>query len=246
MARVSFSALVEEIVGKLAGSVFQDSYGGYQIRTRVSPKNPQTYLQQLRRGEFAYIAALWRTLTDEQRQSFTDAAVTPSGAFDLFISCNINVSLIGAPLISNYIPTSAPDAFPLMVVNLAPPVFRVMANSALQIVPSGTTLLLYATAEKAPTKIFTNPSQYQPIASFEEGYIFSDPVGIAGFWMDHYGQFTTDKRICLKTVLINNSNGMRGPESIICATETTAETFFIIDSDGNILADSNSDLLIYQ
>lgn len=245
MARVSFSSLIEEIVGKLAGSVFQDSYGGYQIRTRVSPKNPQTYLQQLRRGEFAYITGLWRTLTDEQRQSFADAAASPSGAFDLFVSANINVSLIGAPLISTYTTSTAPDVFPVSIVELSPPVFTVLAASALNEVPAGQSLLLYATAEKAPTKIFTNPSQYQPIATFGEGSHFSDPVDIAPYWIDHYGQFTAAKRICLKTVLIDNSNGLRGEESIVCATESAAETYFVIDSDGDALWDG-ADLIIYQ
>lgn len=245
MARVSFSALVEEIVGKLAGSVFQDSYGGYQIRTRVSPKNPQSYYQQLRRGEFAYISSLWRTLTAEQRQTFYDAAASPSGGFDLFVSCNINASLIGVDLISSYTPSDPPAAFPLAIVELSPPVFTVIANSELTEVPDGFSLLLYATTEKAPTKIFTNPSQYQPIAFFSAGYHFSDPVDIAPYWIEHYGQFTQDKRICLKTVLIKNDNGLRGEENIVCATESAPETYFVIDSDENILWDG-TDQIIYQ
>ena len=43
MARIAFTSMVEEIIGKLAGSVFQDSYMGIQIRTRASPRNPSSY-----------------------------------------------------------------------------------------------------------------------------------------------------------------------------------------------------------
>ena len=125
MAKVSFSALIEEIVGKLAGSVFQDSYGGFQIRTRVSPRNPQSNFQQLRRGEFGYISALWRTLSPTERQTFIDAAASPSGGLNLFIQSNVNLSLIGEPILSTYPTPTTPVEMPMEIVTYDGTLFTV-------------------------------------------------------------------------------------------------------------------------
>src|SRR5215207_1934497 len=102
MARISFTAIVAEINGKLAGSVFQYSYGGYQIHTRVSPNNPQTQYQQLRRMDFGFVAASWRELTSLQRQTWVDGAVTEPEAFNLFVASNINLILAGETMITDY------------------------------------------------------------------------------------------------------------------------------------------------
>src|SRR5213596_1553841 len=102
MARISFTAIVSEIVGKLAGSVFQSSYGGFQIHGRVSPRNPQSNYQQLRRGMFGFISATWRSLTNTERQTFIDGAVSPGGGFDLYVQSNVNLILVNEPMISAY------------------------------------------------------------------------------------------------------------------------------------------------
>ena len=90
IARISFTAIVAQIVRKLAGSVFQYSYGGFQIRTRVSPRNPQTQYQQLRRGDFGFLSQTWRNLSPTERQTFIDNAGTPPAALNLFVLSNVN------------------------------------------------------------------------------------------------------------------------------------------------------------
>lgn len=240
MARVSFSALVEEFVGKLAGSVFQDSYQGYQIRTRVSPRNRQSYRQQLRRGEFAYISALWRTMSSTQRQSFIDAASSPSGGFNLFVSCNINASLIGVSLINLFVATTVPPQLPIKIDELSPDVFTFSASGTITTVPAGQTLIIFATAERGVSQIFTNPSMYQPISFFPSGTILSSPIDIGPNWIEHYGQFRSGFRICIKSVLIENSNGLRSADFIVCANETTPSINEIIDFDSTVLIDSDN------
>lgn len=217
MARVSFSSLIESITGKLAGSVFQNSFGGYQVRTRVSPVNRQTSFQQSRRGEFAWITGLWRSLTADQRQSFTDAAATPSDGFNLYVSANINASLIDAPFITEYIPSPIPDEFPILITRLGPSIFKIIANSALQIVPAGCTLLIYTTPSREQTKVFTNPSEFAIIATFTAGFYFSDPVDITAYFFDRFPTLTLGNEVYLKSLLINAANGLRGLESITSA-----------------------------
>jgi hypothetical protein len=220
MARVSFSALIEEIVGKLAGSVFQDSYQGFQIRTRVTPRNPQTNYQQVRRGEFGFITQTWRTMSQAERDTFISAAPYPSAGFNLFVASNVNLSLIGLPMITTYTPSSVPADMPLQLDLYDGVNFNVSASGAVTTVPAGYSLILFATAEKSPTKIFTNPSQFSPISTFAAGVDLSSPVNQAAEWIARYGQFTNDKRICIKSALIDNSNGNRTDAAVSCANQT--------------------------
>lgn len=246
MARILYSALIESIVGKLAGSVFQDSYGGYQVRTRVSPRNPQTYYQQLRRGEFGYITQMWRSLTAIEQATWIAAAVTPSGGLNLYIETNVNLSLINGSLQRSFVAAATPGAMPMIIPELGSGIFTIQASGSISTVPANNALLLYATYEKEPSKIFTNPSQYSPIAVFAAGVDFSGPIDIAADWIARYGQFTSGKRVCIKTVLIASPGGQRGLESISCATEIVPPTWFIIDRDGTLLIDSDSMLIISQ
>jgi len=216
MARIIFSSLVEEIVGKLAGSVFQDSYGGMQIRTRVSPRNPQSQYQQLRRGEFAYLSAGWRNLTTLQRQSFIDAAGTPGQGFNLYLSANINATLIEEPLITDYVASAVPGTMTVEFQTVSPEEMPIIATGGTTTVPAGTRLLVQVTYPKLPTKIFTNPSQYSPVLSIDEGTDLSTPMDIITQWQNRYGQLPLNRRICLKCNLIKKSNGLRGADSINC------------------------------
>lgn len=247
MARITFSSLVEEITGKLAGSVFQDSYQGYQIRTRVSPRNPQTYYSQLRRGEFAFLQQGWRYLSPTDRQTWIDNSPAGVSGINFYLSSNINLTLIGLAPVATYETATTPSAFEILIPTLGSGVFTIQATNSPGTVPADTSLLIQATAEKEPTKIFTNPSQFSPILNFPASTDLSSPTDIAAQWIDRYGQFTTDKRICLKTNLISTVNGARSEDFIICATEGTAETFYLIDNgnariigaDGNIPVSQN-------
>jgi len=220
MARVSFSPLVEEIVGTFAGSVFQDSYGGYQIRTRVSPRNPQSTYQQLRRGEFGFLSSTWRNLTSTERQTFIDNASSPGAGLNLFLQANVCLTLIEEPTITTYVPGSAPTSMDIQILSATPEELTFIATGATTTVPAGTKLLFYATMLKAPTKIFTNPSQYSPIISFDAGEDLSTPHDVIAAFNTRYGQITADKLIGFKVRLIDKTNGLSGPEFI---TSTTTE-----------------------
>ena len=217
MARVSFSALIESILGKLAGSVFQDSYGGFQIRTRVSPRNPQTNFQQLRRGEFGYISSLWRTLSTTDRQTFIDAAGSPSGGLNLFIESNVNLSLLDIAPISVYATSAAPPSMPIQITAYNSGALAISAASGLTTVPAGYQLVIFATYEKAPTKIFTNPSQFSPVVNFAAGTSIAAPTSIAAEWISRYGILRDNKRLCVKSALIDITNGNRTDTAFVCA-----------------------------
>ena len=232
MARISFSSLVESITGKLAGSVFQDSYQGFQIRTRVSPRNPQSDYQQLRRGEFAFLSQGWRYLSDTDRQTWIDNAPPGMQGLNFYLQSNINLVLIGLAPVAAYAAAATPSAFELSIPVLDGSVFTVQAAGTPDTVPVDTSLLIQATYEKEVTKIFTNPSQYSPVISFPAGTVLSTPVDIAANWISRYGQFTSDKRICLASNLISVVNGARSAVSIICANESAPASYYVVDSSG--------------
>ena len=70
MAKVVFTAIVAELSGRLAGSVFQRSVGGYQLHTIGIPINRRTGAQQLNRVTLEFLASHWQTLSDAEKLSY--------------------------------------------------------------------------------------------------------------------------------------------------------------------------------
>ena len=245
MARIAFSSTMEEINGKLSGSVFQDSYGGFQIRTRVSPRNPQSYFQQLRRGEFGYISASWRFLSSPDAASWVAAAGTVPAGKRLFISSNINLTLIFENPITAFVPGPAVPDFALIIDQFELGILSVEAVGPLFIVPAGYSLLVFATAEKVPPKNFTNPSMYSPVTYFPAGSDLTSPVDIAADWIARFGQFTAVKRICIKCCLIDITNGTRGNEFFSCAISPFLAVNQIIDAAGDTLIDFDGTIISF-
>jgi len=246
MARISFTAEIAELVGKLAGSVFQYSYGGFQVHTRVIPSNPQTDRQQLRRGWLGWIAANWRLLTPTEQGTFITAAGTIPEAFRLFVGSNINLYLIDEPTVTTYVSTTQPDPMPMDIDDLSPGNFDIIAASALDTVPAGMKLLIFATAEKVLPKRFTNPSEYSPIVYFDEGTDMSAPTSILTEWQALYGVLSGTNRICINAVLIDKSNGNRSIDSIICQPPIIVNTFHIIDDNGDSIIDSDGTFVVSE
>lgn len=246
MARVAFTSLIEEITGKLAGSVFQDSYGGFQIRTRVSPRNPQTNYQQLRRGEFGFISSLWRSLDAGERLSFVTAAGTLPAAQDLFIGSNVNLTLVNIPIISTYIPGSVPAAMSVQINSATSLELKIQATGLLTTVPAGTKLLIQATNTRFITGIFLNPSMFSPTIDFDEGTDLSTEINIISAWNSRYGVLNPGLRLCIKAALIDKINGTRGAETIFCINSLVPAVYDISDFNGDLLIDSDGTFIVSQ
>ena len=224
MSRIAFNPMVEEIVGKLAGGVFQDSYFGMQVRGWSAPRNPQTQLSQLRRGNFRFLASSWRTLDSIEKLSWYDAAGTVPEALRMYIANNINRLLIGEDITALYVPSGIPPALAVTLVDIESDSITFEAADSITVVPAGMKLLVYATAGKQPTQLFTNPSEFQPITFFDAGYDLSVPADIYQFWFDKYGFLSPGKFLCIKTVLINSQSGNRGTDFITCGISTEIMT----------------------
>lgn len=239
MARVSFTSETEEILGRYAGSVFQDSYCGFQVRGLTTPRNPQTQLQQLRRGDFRYLSSAWRNLTSIQQSTWIAEAGTIPEALRLFIGSNINLNLIGQSIVYTFSAATTPGTLTLAINEVSDSTFIVQASGSPAIVPAGQTLLLYSTSDNSASALFNNPAAYQPITFYSAGSDFSSPVSIFAAWTAHYGLLRLDRHICIKTVLIDTTNGSRGGEVITCSMSAPPTTTYLINSDGTFIIDSD-------
>lgn len=235
---------MEEIIGRYGGSVFQDSYFGIQLRGLAKPRNPQTQLQQLRRGDFGFLSASWRGLTPTEQSSWITEAGTVPEALRLFLSANVNLIISGNPTVTTFTSAATPDAFPMQINELTPINFSVQASSALDVVPADTTLMLYTTPDDYQSRDYINPSQYQPTINFTAGSDMATAHNIVISWFNRYGIMRLSRRICLKSVLVSTVNGARGDESIICATSTLPAGDFIVDSDGTFVTNSGGGYII--
>lgn len=75
MAKIKMSSIgITNISGKAGGSVYSRNRGGSYVKNFVMPSNTITEARQIVRAIFGSLASLWRTLTDTQRQTFSDQA----------------------------------------------------------------------------------------------------------------------------------------------------------------------------
>ncbi len=70
MAKVKYSALLEEMRGKLNGSVASKNRYGFYWRNKTVPVNPQTNYQSLQRGNLTSLSQSWKTLLQAQREDW--------------------------------------------------------------------------------------------------------------------------------------------------------------------------------
>lgn len=106
MALIKLTAFLDNVSGKLNGTVFARNKGGAYVRSKSNPTNPQTAKQSAVRSIFSGIQQSWRGLTVEQRAAW-EASTDDypyqnrlgdqkkySGA-QLFSKLNLNLASIG-------------------------------------------------------------------------------------------------------------------------------------------------------
>lgn len=109
MAIIKTSALVSEIRGKVGGVVFARNRGGAYVRQFVSPVQAETEARTEARGRLGQISAAWETLTDAQRQGWTDYGQAvgttnalgdthPISGISAFVRSNSLLMLAGQPM----------------------------------------------------------------------------------------------------------------------------------------------------
>jgi hypothetical protein len=220
MSRIKFSGSVTSMHGSIAGTTFQDSYGGAQMRTRVKPDNPRTFYQQFVRGNFAFITGSWRNLTFSQMDSFNLSAPMGYDGFSWFVALNVNLSLIGKPLLTDFVASSVPPLMPMSIFELTSSVFSIYAASAVIDVPADTELTLFATPPLPASLGYINPSLYTFFASFAAGNHFLDPIDLAPWYYQKQLPSVPGRVVMLKSFLTSTVNGTRGGSSFVSKVAT--------------------------
>lgn len=111
MALIKLTAIVDNISGKLNGTVFSRNKGGHYMRSKSKPTNPRTPAQMAVRASFGAISQLWRGLTEAQRAAWQAAAADfpyqnklgdskELSGFALHQKLNRNLQLVGSSALS--------------------------------------------------------------------------------------------------------------------------------------------------
>ena len=106
MAKVNYTAIVSELTGRLAGSVFQKSVGGNILRSLPLPRNPRTQLQQRVRAGMVGATSAWRNCPPEAQLSWEGA--TNRERFNNYTAFNFqNMWLNGSKFCTQFAPAPA-------------------------------------------------------------------------------------------------------------------------------------------
>lgn len=220
MARVEFSAIISTITGKLSGSVFQLSYGGFQLRSRVVPRNPQVARQQAARMSLAFISATWRDLTQTERDSWINNAPSDVSGFNFYTQSNCNLALIGLPMVNSYTSVSTPGVFGLVITGVSHVTFNVAASGPTFVVPSSTVLLVTTSRPLSPALSFLPRSWLVHNSIFAAGVDLTVPTSILSDYFNAHGSIIANKKIYLSACLIDSISGQRGASTTVHAIST--------------------------
>lgn len=215
MALIKLTAIVDNISGKLNGTVFARNKGGHYMRSKSNPVNPRTSQQMEVRSAFGAIASAWRSLSEAARNAWNETAAdfpyqnrlgdtkTLSG-FGLHQKLNRNIELAGGTAIE--FPPTAQGAAGIGRVTLVFDDQRLQIRGTVFSEPGQTNkVLVYATPAISPgVSNFTNRLRL----------IQTSPVGglIAGLdvtesYTANFGAPSVGQKIGIAVRVINENTG---------------------------------------
>ena len=215
MAKIILSALVDDIRGKLGGSVFQTTVGGLQLRTRVSPRDPKTGSQQRSRGSFSYLTRQWNNLTPAQIATWNDNAPVDTTGISFFIFTNQKIALTGQPAINSYTGSGSFDPLLLTLEDLDPTVFVISTPGLGAVLPANVYLNVFVTIQLSNGTTFISPSAYVYLMSMPPASDPAAPFTIYADYIARNGVPITGRVIGISAYLINVSTGLVGTTAFI-------------------------------
>lgn len=219
MAKILYSALVSDMRNKLNGSVMaRNRYGSY-VRTKVTPVNRQSAAQMNQRGQFGFLSANWRELTQEQRDGWNAAAINfprtdifgmsrnLSGQA-LYISLNRNLYNAGAALITDApVPRGVADL--QVAITLATSdgsdfiLNQTVAPAAL---PADAAILVYATPPVSAGREFVK-NLYKLIQTVKAADVTAGEFQSGEAYMSVFGNAREEMKVGVQYVTVNLSTG---------------------------------------
>lgn len=220
LAKFTPGAIVSEIRGKIAATVFSRNKGGAVIRNRIKPINRRSIGQSTRRQVLGNLASSWRGLTQAQRDGWNGAAsnfplqdtlgqtIFLSGE-GLYIRFNANLSLIGVALITD---APSPFAFAIFTASFTAADPTVAAAMSLVFTPTpltaGNTLAVLATPNLSPGVGSPNASAFRYITSIAPAA--TSPASILAAYQAVFGDPIAGQKIFLELRPIATASGQAG------------------------------------
>lgn len=221
MAQILYSNQVSGMSGKLNGSVHTRNRGGNVIRTKVTPRNPNTTYQATQRSYQGQLAQTWSgTLTDAERAAWSKyGATAPTiGAFGnprplagntAFIQVNRIILVAGGTIITS--PPTSKDITGLtalgLVANHTGPALTLSFAPTPLSAPEG--IYLFATPAISPG--ISNVSAQLRFIGFTSAA--TSTLNILSAWEARFGTFPAagGQRIAVAAQIVNSTTGANAP-----------------------------------
>lgn len=217
--------------GSVAGTTSSRNRFGQYRRTRAIPVNPNSQAQTDTRGAFSAASALWRTISQANRDSWNYAAlsqprvdalgqsITLSG-FQLFVGTNSLLTIVGASIRSDA-PTGTFLATPTIDIDddsIAGPIALLFTVSP---VPADTAYVIFSSPPLSPGITFNRDYRY--LTQFNAADVTPTAIGTA--LATKWGATLVGQKYLLKVkaVITNGaSRGISSPYSSDAVLITTA------------------------
>lgn len=225
-------AIVSEVRGKIAATVFGRNKGGAVIRNRITPINRRTTSQQLRKQLLASLASQWRGLSQAQRDSWIAAAasfpqtdnlgqVIYLSGEQLFVRCNSNLIMIGQSQITS---APTPTSFDVLAFTslTATADDQVIDLAFSPTVPAGFSMVVRATAPLSAGKQAPGRSAFRYIQTIAAAA--TSPQALTTAYANVFGSIAgaTGQKIFVELFLVENASGLAGipvqGEGVVAAT----------------------------
>ena len=218
MAKILTTAIVADIRNKLNGSVFSKNRYGSYVRTKVTPVNPQTSSQQNVRNQLSTNSQAWRGLSESDRQSWIDGAVSfpVTDIFGnskilagnaLYVRLNNNLNVVGEAAIST---APMPVAIPALVLGAltgaaGTPALSLVLTSGT--VPTGFSLVIQATGNVGAGKSFVKNLFRQVNVTAAAG---TSPVNLLSSWAAVHGTLVAGQKVFVRAFYVSTDTGQAG------------------------------------
>lgn len=216
MAKIKYSALVQEMRNKLNGSVLSKNRYGNYVRNKTTPVNPQTASQQNVRARLASVSQAWAAITQAARLAFASLAQnhpftdifgdqkTLDGKA-MFSKLNLNLTSVGLPMLTNA-PVFVGTPFLEITASTASVSSGLTITMSDEDVPVGHTLVVESTPALPATINFVK-NRYRRLgtAALDEGVATLTSDFGATFGALSSGD--VGKRVHYRAFLINNTTG---------------------------------------
>lgn len=217
MALIKLTAIVDNISGKLNGTVFSRNKGGHYMRSKSMPSNPRTLFQTAVRARFGAIAQLWGALSEAQRNAWRAMAnefpytnrlgdTKILSGFALHQKLNTNLAIIGQSFISNPPEPVSPPAVVRVLASASLSEERFLLNAELSqgVASTPYTAVVMATPPlRAGVENFQN--QLREIAVVED---ISSGFDVMADYVARFGDLQGGQKIGLSVLTIANGSGV--------------------------------------